>query len=56
MLRILIRDPGPGAFLTLGSGIQDQGWVKKIKIRSEQDPKALSQIGSKRLFEATTKI
>jgi hypothetical protein len=28
-------DPGSGAFLTLGSGIHDPGWVK-IRIRDEQ--------------------
>jgi hypothetical protein len=32
VLRIQIRDPGSGAFLTPGSGIRDPGWVKS------QDP------------------
>jgi hypothetical protein len=32
VLRIRIRDPGSGAFLTPGSGIRDPGWVKS------QDP------------------
>jgi hypothetical protein len=27
-LRIRIRDPGSGAFLTPGSGIRDPGWVE----------------------------
>jgi hypothetical protein len=34
VLRIRIRDPGLGAFLTPGSGIRDPGWEKvSIRIR-----------------------
>ncbi len=33
-IRIRIRDPGLGAFLTPGSGIRDSGWEKvSIQIR-----------------------
>ena len=37
VLRIWIRDPGLGAFLTPGSGIRVPGWEKvSIRIRDEQ--------------------